>query len=262
MKWAGGKSGLLNLLIDKFPSHFERYVEPFFGSGACFLALEKNTPALLNDANPELIHLYRVVRQKPLKLMDTLDKLAKRYSETFYYRLRNSRPKDPVLRAARTVFLNKTGFNGLYRQNSKGEFNVPFGKRPKCPRLYSRESLLLVSRRLRTAKLSQLDFEKLLDLCGAGDFVYCDPPYAPLTPTSSFTNYTASKFDQSEQIRLRNAASRAAKRGATIAISNSSADLIYEIYRGCQITRIPARRAINSKGNLRGKIDEVLVLFH
>src|SRR5580693_7232643 len=118
--------------------------------------------------------------------MAALDRLSLRYSEAFYYELRQSSPRDPVERAARTIFLNKTGFNGLYRQNSRGGFNVPFGKRKTCPSLYQKENLLSVSSRLRRAKLIHADFESLMRRAGRGDFIYCDPPYEPLSSTSSF----------------------------------------------------------------------------
>ena len=160
LKWAGGKSGPLVQLIEYFPPRFTRYVEPFVGGAAVFLSLDPKVPAVINDSNADLIELYRVVRDVPSDLMTELDKLATKYSEEFFYRVRAEMPKNTIKRAARMVFLNKTGFNGLYRLNSKGKFNVPFGKRVKCPALYKKENLLSVSARLRSSEIYNSDFEK------------------------------------------------------------------------------------------------------
>ena len=256
LKWAGGKSGVLEPLVTLFPAQFRRYSEPFLGAGAVFLALRGDCPAILNDSNGELMDLYRVLRDHPGRLMAALDKLGRKYSERFYYRLRGEVPSGVIGRAARLVFLNKTGFNGLYRLNSKGEFNVPFGKRANCPALYDRENLLAVSQRLKAARLSCVDFEKVINEARKGDFVYCDPPYAPVSATSSFSAYTKSGFGVEDQFRLRNACVRAAKRGVRVAVSNSNSRLIRELYRAWNLTKIPARRAINSKVTARGKVSE------
>lgn len=260
LKWAGGKSGLIEALVTRFPSVFNRYFEPFLGGAAVFLSLRPDTcGAVLNDANPELVGLYEAVRDHPGALMEALDRLAPQYSEEFYYSLRETLPEDRLDRAARTVFLNKTGFNGLYRQNSKGLFNVPFGRRARCPALYVRQNLLEVSRRLRAAELVCGDFEAVIDRAEADDFVYCDPPYEPLSVTSSFNAYQAGGFGPLEQRRLRDACARAASRGAVVVVSNSAAPLIRELYRGWPVDEVRARRAINSKANLRGEVAELVV---
>jgi DNA adenine methylase len=260
LKWAGGKSGLLPQLIENFPPTFNRLVEPFVGGGAVFFALQHGVPALINDGNSELIELYNVVRDTPEDLIKALDKLTTQYSEAFYYQLRSHKPKSVVCRAARMVFLNKTGFNGLYRQNSQGGFNVPFGKRVTCPLLYDRGNLFQASLHLRNACIKNLDFEDIIDATGIGDLVYCDPPYEPLSITSSFTAYKASKFSQNDQQRLKNAVIKATERGAYVVISNSTADFILNLYNGWDVRRVFARRAINSKGNGRGEIAEVLLV--
>jgi DNA adenine methylase len=261
LKWAGGKSQLLPQLLTHFPNSFERFVEPFLGGGAVAFSLKQGVPALLNDGNAELINLYEVVRSSPRELMVALDCLSAKYSEDFYYRIREKTPRDSINRAARTVFLNKTGFNGLYRQNSRGGFNVPFGKREKCPALYDPKNLMQVSARLTNANLRQGDFAIAIDEAGQGDFVYCDPPYEPLSPTSSFNSYTGGGFSQLEQERLRVACLNAARRGALVAISNSSAQFILDLYAAEDVRCVSAKRAINSKGNGRGEIDEVLVIM-
>ncbi len=261
LKWAGGKARLLPQLVAHFPRSFSRYVEPFLGSGAVFLALEGDVPALVSDSNPELFNLYTVVRDRPEELMRALDGLTRRYSEAFYYRIRARKPADPVARAARTVFLNKTGYNGLYRQNSRGGFNVPFGKREHCPALYDEKKLAAVGERLRRANLECEGFQAVIGEAGPGDFVYCDPPYEPLSKTSSFNAYNGGNFTPEDQEQLRDACAGAAVRGAAVAVSNSSAPFIRQLYRDFDIRTVMARRAINSKAGARGAIAEVLVLM-
>ncbi len=261
IKWAGGKSSLLPQLLPLFPERYSRYVEPFLGGGAVFFSLRQSATSLLNDRNPELIELYATVRDFPIPLMAELDAMAKMYSEDFYYSLRKQTPETQIMRSARTILLNKSGFNGLYRQNSKGSFNVPFGKRERCPRLYDKENLLRASAALQHATLQSLDFENVIDQAEKGDFVYCDPPYEPLSPTSSFNTYQGCGFAQDHQRRLKDACRRAQDRGAFVVISNSSADFIKELYSDCDIRQISARRAINSKGNGRGEIQELAILL-
>ncbi len=258
LKWAGGKSRPLNSLKEHFPKKFSRYIEPFLGGGAVFFGMPE-VKAIINDANPELISLYEVVRDEPEKLMKELEKLRKIYSEKMFYKLRATLPKGKVQQAARTIFLNKTGFNGLYRLNSKGEFNVPFGKRPKCPALYDPKNIVAVSKRLRSAVLLNSDFEEIIDKAKRGDFIYCDPPYQPLSKTASFTSYTPTGFSLAEQKRLKAACERAVKRGAFVAISNSSARSMLALYRGWPVKKIPVKRVINSKGGSRGALSEILV---
>lgn len=258
LKWAGGKAQLLPQLIPHFPTQFNRYFEPFLGAGAIYFALDPKCPAIINDANPELYELYLVLRDHPLELMRLLDKYSKKYSENFYYELRASQPRTPISRAARFIFLNKTGFNGLYRLNSKGKFNVPFGKREKCPLLYDAQNVQKVSNRLKQSIIKNCDFEKIIRMAKKGDFVYCDPPYSPLSRTSSFNSYTAGGFSDEEQLRLKLACEEAAKKGVYVAVSNSSAPVILNIYQDWKIHLIKARRSINSKSHLRGPIHEIL----
>lgn len=259
VKWAGGKSGLLLQLMAHFPQKFERYLEPFVGGGAVFFALKQRTPAVINDSNTELTTLYDVVRTEPKKLIRELGKLADKYSETFYYEVRSSRPTDPVAIAARLLFLNKTCFNGLYRENSRGDFNVSFGKRVNCPALYEIENLFSASERLKHAKVLNQDFSEVLARAKKGDLVYCDPPYEPLNSTSSFQSYTPQRFPTSAQERLRDACVEAANRGAVVFISNSTALPIRRIFAGHSIESVQAKRAINSKGSARGEIAELLI---
>jgi len=262
LKWAGGKSSTLSQLLPFFPKSFNKYFEPFLGGGAVFFSLDSLKDSYLNDSNKEIITLYEVVRDDVSSLIKSLDILSLKYSEKFYYELRSEIPSIKLDRAARTLFLNKTGFNGLYRQNSKGIFNVPYGKRAKCPALYDKDNILSVSERLKNASLFSLDFEKIIDKSNVGDFVYCDPPYEPLSSTSSFNAYQKGGFSQDEQKRLKETCLKASKRGATVLISNSSADFIKSLYSDCEVHIISARRSINSNGNSRGNVDEVLVVLN
>ncbi|NBO37414.1 DNA adenine methylase [bacterium] len=259
LKWAGGKSALLPQLIPLFPQTFNRYFEPFLGGAAVFLSLQPHANAVLNELNPEIYNLYQVLRTRRQDLIFMLQDYAQKYSKEFYYSLRSQRPQDPIERAARTLFLNKTGFNGLYRQNAQGDFNVPFGHRKKCPQLFDPENFALAAARFAKVVLHNSDFASVISLAGQGDFVYCDPPYEPLSATSSFNSYTRGGFSLGEQQRLRDVCVAAARRGATIAISNSTAPALLELYAGFDITRIRARRAINSKALARGEIDEVVI---
>jgi DNA adenine methylase len=262
LKWAGGKGGLLEQLVPYFPVQFGRYLEPFLGGAAVFLSLKPTVPAVLNELNEEIFNLYSAIRSQPLELISRLEEYRSRYSKDFYYELRAKQPLCPVTRAARTLFLNKTGFNGLYRQNKKGEFNVPFGHYKSCPAVYSSDNILLVSERLANATLMNSDFSILLSQAGEGDFVYCDPPYEPLTPTSSFNSYTGAGFSRADQVRLKNECSAAVERGAVVAVSNSSAQFIRELYSESTLQTVRARRAINSNPTKRGAIEELLILMH
>ena len=193
--------------------------------------------------------------------MQQLDKISEKYSENFYYELRASDPKTEIEKASRTLFLNKTGFNGLYRLNSKGLFNVPFGKREKCPALYDKNNIFAVSNRLKNSTLLNQDFEFVIDQAQKGDFIYCDPPYEPLSPTSSFNSYNSGGFSFNEQERLYESCKKAVQRGATVLLSNSNSEKIIELYKNWDIHKIQVKRMINSKGNSRGKIEEVLVVM-
>ncbi len=262
LKWAGGKTSLLPQLLNYFPKKFNKYIEPFLGGGAVFLSLSPKKSTIINEYNKEIFHLYTVIQENPKELCDILDYYAEKYSEEFYYELRQKCSENKIEQAARTVFLNKTGFNGLYRQNSKGEFNVPFGKRLICPALYDFKNILQVSKRFQAAELFNYDFEKIINMAGEGDFIYCDPPYEPLSTTSSFNSYNGIGFSKEDQLRLRSCCEKAAKRGAKVIISNSSASFILDIYKDFEVNMLNAKRAINSNGLKRGFIEEALIIIN
>lgn len=190
--------------------------------------------------------------------MDCLDDFSSQYSESFYYELREKKPRGKVQRAARTLFLNKTCFNGLYRQNAQGKFNVPFGKREKAPNFYDAKNLLESSRVLQNVLLTNEDFESVLEQTGEGDFIYCDPPYEPISPTASFRSYTSAGFGKQDLIRLHEACHRAAQRGALVAVSNSDSPLVRQIFKKWRLVQVKCRRSINSKGLSRGLVKEIL----
>lgn len=262
IKWAGGKAQLLPKLQRHLPpmDRFSHYYEPFVGGAAMFFFLQHER-SYLSDTNEELVNLYTVVRDRLDELLCALRRHAKLNSEAYFYQVRAQTPAsmDDVERAARVIYLNKTCYNGLYRVNGKGEFNVPFG-RYKKPTICDADNLEAASLMLRRATLSHGDYTRVLHDVGAGDFVYFDPPYHPLNATSSFTSYTDKNFDANEQARLALEYRRLHAAGAYLMQSNSDTTLIRALYYGFRIETVRANRAINSKGDKRGPISELLIM--
>jgi DNA adenine methylase len=291
LKWAGGKRQLLPRLSPYYPAAFDRYLEPFFGSGAVFFDLFARDllagrRARLADMNADLVGCYRTVRDRPDAVIAALARLQARYraaGDDFYYAVRDRQFNPARARleaagaatadvytpqlAAMLIFLNRTGFNGLFRVNRNGAFNVPAG-RYAAPRICDAEHVKAVAAALGSAQVSIecASFEQVLAGAGAGDFVYCDPPYAPLSRTASFAHYTAGGFSTFDQRRLQQAIIDACRRGAAVLLSNSSAPEILKLYAspeadraGLRLTLVPARRAINSRATSRGAVNEVIV---
>jgi len=273
LKWAGGKSQLLPELVRRSPRRIETYYEPFLGGAALFFALSSDAErapkrAVLNDLNRPLMTTYEAVRDEPAALIDALGGLQNEYARTdeagraaLYYRIRDEHHREGRVEvAARIVFLNKTCFNGLFRVNRRGEFNVPFG-RYKAPRILDREGLLAASAALQRVELRTADFSEACADAGPEDFVYFDPPFHPLSDTSNFTAYTAREFGRAEQIRLKRHVDELTSRGVAVLLSNSPHPWIrggYE-FSGYGIDEVQARRAINSRGDGRGPIGELIV---
>ena len=261
LKWAGGKSQLLPELRKRLPKSWNRYFEPFIGGGALFFDVQPEQ-ANLSDVNEELINAYRVVQTDVERLIRELKKHE--HSEAYYYELRDAdRLKyyarwSPVRRASRLLYLNKTCFNGLYRVNSHGYFNVPFGQY-KNPRVCDPEMLRACSRVLQNTTLSVGSFEEVAFRAKAGDFVYFDPPYAPISKTSAFTAYARRGFGEELQVELRDVCDELTKRGVHFMLSNSHTELIMGLYKNYPIDVVFASRAINSQGSGRGKVREVIV---
>jgi len=265
VKWAGGKGQLIPQLEPLLPKNDCRlYLEPFLGGGALFFHLLPSK-AVLIDNNEELMNFYLVVRDNLEQLLDDLRKHEN--TAEYYYKIRalDAEKLSPVERASRFLYLNKTAYNGLWRVNSSGKHNVPFG-RYKNPRIADEHNLRLVSEVLKQAELIHGDFSRVLDCAGPGSFVYFDPPYRPLNITSNFTSYSKFDFSDEDQIQLAHFYEEMSNAGALVMLSNSDPknenpddNFFDELYCKFYIHRIKARRAINSNGERRGLISEILV---
>jgi len=258
LKWAGGKNKLIQQYIPYFPKKFKTYYEPFLGGGAIFFYLNPQL-AVLTDINAELVNTYRCVKNNVEELILLLKEHQLKHSKEYYYGVRQGNGVTPVEKAARLIYLNKTCFNGLYRENSKGEFNVPIGKY-KNPKICNAALLRSVSAALQPTQIDVRPFEDILKYASSSDdFVYFDPPYYPLSPTSNFTAYSRYSFSQDDQIRLKEVFAELAGRDVKVMLSNSDSQFIRELYREFNIHSISASRLINSNAMKRGKITEVLI---
>jgi DNA adenine methylase len=260
VKWAGGKRQIVRELIRNIPSNFNTYIEPFVGGGALLFELMPDK-AIINDINTELINTYRVIRDYPQKLIESLKK--HKNEEKYYYQIRALNPKElsEVERASRFIYLNKTCFNGLYRENSKGQFNVPFGKY-KNPKIVDEDNIFAVSEYLKEADITILnkDYKEVCKLAKSGDFIFLDPPYYPMSKTASFTKYTKYDFTEKEQIELSKLFKELDKKGCYVMLSNSNTDFIKSLYKEYDIKEMQANRVINSKADRRKKSNiEVLI---
>ena len=266
VKWAGGKRQILDKLKKLVPEDFNTYYEPFVGGGALLFDLAPKN-AVINDSNEELINVFNVLcnEKKYSKMCRYLNRFERKHDEEFYYEVRNiDRNKkkfnrlNASKRAARTIYLNKACFNGLYRVNSKGEFNVPFGKKTKV-NTYDGENLLNVHSYLTLNNISIFctDFEDAVSTAKQGDFVYFDPPYD--SDTSTFNGYTEDGFNKDEQRRLAKVFKELDKKGVKVMLSNHNTILIKELYKDYNFHVIEAKRSINSNGKKRGKVEEVII---
>lgn len=274
IKWAGGKTQLIPQYADYFPDGYVNYYEPFVGGGAIFFHLQP-AKSLLIDINLELVNVYRCVRDQVEELIDRLEQHQQQHSSDHYYQVRAAlqTPQGSQLavsdtwfyegnhvdRAARLIYLNKTCFNGLYRENSKGHFNVPLGSY-KNPAIYDPEVLRADAIALQSAQIEPGSFEQVLQCAqGSEDFVYFDPPYYPISPTSNFTAYNRYSFSEEQQVRLRDVVAELSDRGVKVMLSNSDCDFVRNLYKDFHIHTIYATRNINCNAEKRGKITEVLV---
>lgn len=284
VKWAGGKGQLLETFKEYYPKQLKdgkisRYVEPFVGGGAVLFDILQNyeiNEAYIFDVNKELINVYNVIKNNVEHLILMLSKIEEKYKKlseeerkVFYYKMRdeyNNYIEFDVKKAAYFIFLNKTCFNGLYRVNSKGEFNVPFGDY-KNPKICDAENLYNVSLVLSKVKIFCSDYKKSIDFIDEDTFVYFDPPYRPISKTSNFTSYNEISFDDNAQIELAKFYKETSETGAYLMLSNSDPknidendNFFDELYKDFNIFRIKAKRYINSKADKRGNINEILVL--
>ena len=268
VKWVGGKGRLVSELAKYFPKQYKDYYEPFVGGGAVFFSLTPKT-AHLNDLNLVLISLYSFIKDDVNRVVNSLKVLELEYyslpsideKKALFLQKRdefNNLTNDSFEKAVLLIFINKTCFNGMYRENSKGGFNVPFGKHEK-PTICDELNLLAVSNALKSVTITHSSYEVLTLKAKPGDFIYFDPPYHPINTTSSFTSYQAGGFGAEDQKKLRDEFKRLSEQGCKVMLSNSDSPLINELYKDFNIHKIYAARAINSKGDGRGKILEVLV---
>jgi len=263
LKWAGGKTQLLPQLESLFPPRWGRYHEPCLGGGAVFFHLAaagRTQCPRLSDVNDELMTCYAAVRDHVEKVISALRRHAKGHSKTHYYATRAKDPAKlrPASRAARLIYLNKTCFNGLYRVNARGRFNVAMGSY-KDPTICDAASPRAASRALAEAELAAAPFKDVADTAEPGDFVYFDPPYVPISPTSSFTSYADMPFGEEQHRELAELFAHLAERGCFVMLSNSDAPLVRRLCSAWHIHRVYARRRINSNGDRRGAIAELVV---
>ena len=267
-KWTGGKRQLLPELLSLMPDSFKRYYEPFIGGGALFFELAP-ARATINDFNSELTNTYIQIRDNLDELIEVLELHNKNNSKEYYLDLRSTdrdgriEKMSGAHKAARLIYMLRVNFNGLYRVNSKNQFNVPYGKY-KNPKILDRDLLTSISEYFKNfdVEILNLDFERAVEGVEKGDFVYFDPPYAPVSATSAFTAYTHEGFGTDEQIRLRDLFVELGERGAKVMLSNSDVGAIHDLYQdipGVNISVVGATRMINSNPNKRGKINELII---
>lgn len=265
LKWAGGKRSLMHEILARLPEGpIEMFIEPFLGGGAVFLELARQgriRQAILNDRNPELVHTWRMVRRDPEGLIEAIRQWT--VDEATYYHVRDELEPaalSDVDRAARVMWLNRTCFNGLYRKNRRGKFNVPFG-RYKRVNIVDEDNLRAVSAALQSVTIHDFDFESVLLMAGPGAVVYCDPPYWPVSKTASFNRYDGLSFAEAEQTRLAESFAALEAQGAYGVLSNSWTEETLALYARCGlfIDQVHCRRSINSRGDRRGKVPEVMV---
>jgi len=268
LKWVGGKKQIIPQIKQYIPQNYYRYFEPFIGGGALFFDLAPQK-AYVNDINKVLVSAYRNIKHHPYNVIKELDNLQETFNlknneekKLFFYKIRNIFNKEEdcsLIKTTYFIFLNKTCFNGMYRENSKGHFNVPFG-RYKNPKILDEKNILAVSKLLQKTTITDYSFEKAVKDAKEGDFIYFDPPYHPLTVTSNFTNYSNGGFNKEDQIKLRNVFIDLNKRNCLLMLSNSDTQFIREIYHGFNQRTVLAARIINCKASGRGKINELLIM--
>lgn len=256
LKWAGGKRWLAHSHRRVFPNAYKRYIEPFLGSGAIFFKLQPRQ-ALLSDINEELINTYRVMRDDWRGLARRLRVHSRRHSDDYYYEIRARVPSDEVRRAARLIYLNRTCWNGLYRVNRKGEFNVPRGTKDKV--LLETDDFENISKLLQSVSLEVWDFEKTIDSAHPGDFVFADPPYTVKHNNNGFIKYNDTIFSWDDQVRLHDALWRAHSRGVLIVATNANHESIRDLYKDFAQDKLLRASVLAGQSRARGATEELLV---
>lgn len=264
LQWVGGKREMIPQYQNYFPKKFNQYFEPFLGGGAMFFKLVP-TKAFLNDNNQELFETYKGVRDFPEMVINILNSLKERHSKELYARIRELDREYDLFKdfrdyeiAARMIYLNQTCFNGVYRVNQKGQFNVPIGS--SLNRLIcDKDTILNASKALKKVTIECSDFESVVANANKGDLIFLDPPYYPVSKYSDFTRYTKEKFYQEDQIRLKDTIDRLTKKGVHIMLANSDCDFIRNLYKDFSVHTVQSSRSLNCKSDKRGKISEVLI---
>lgn len=266
LKWAGGKRQLLDKIRSKIPGEVNRYYEPFIGGGALLFDYLP-TRATINDYNNELVNVYLVIKENPNGLIEILEEHQKQHNKEYYYAIRNfDRDENKfaelskVEKAARTIYLNKTCYNGLFRVSSKGYFNTPIGRYVN-PKIADKENITSISRYFNENKIKILcgDFKTALETAKQGDFVYLDPPYQPMSKSSSFTEYTDVGFSFDDQVRLKKECDKLTRKGVKFLLSNSDSPIMHDLYNEYKKDIIPVKRFINCNCEKRTSITEILI---
>ena len=263
VKWAGGKSRLLDELTARSPRRFRRYFEPFLGGAALYFRLAPRF-GVLSDCNADLINMYRCVAWNVEAVIRRLARHRDDHTEAHYYKMRERWNTDGQLaadvdRAAAFIYLNKTCYNGLWRVNSRGKFNVPVGRYDE-PSIFDPVAMRAASKLLQRAEIAPGHFADAAETARAGDFIYFDPPYHPLSETANFTSYTAGSFGPDDQRELAAIARALVRRGCSVMVSNSDTAFIRDLYKGFRIDEVDCSRAINSKASARGPQRELIIL--
>lgn len=271
LKWAGGKSRLASEIASFFPEQYNDYYEPFLGSGAIYFEIAPQH-GILNDLNANLINTYETIKCNPRGLLKELAVIEMEYNgfngldgqSDYYYAVReryNHKEMSDLEKAALFIFLNKAGWNGMYRENSVGEFNIPFGKRTRIS-ICDKKNIMSVSKNIQKMKFTSLDYKEAV--CGAseGDLVYFDPPYFPISKTASFTDYQKAGFTERDQMELYDLAVALARKGCYVVISNSDCEKVEKLYKDFTIKKVKVSRTIGAKVSTRGTIYEIVALSY
>jgi DNA adenine methylase len=259
LKWAGGKRWLIKNDRPIKPSKFNRYLEPFIGGGAVFFSLP-HIPHVISDLNAELINCYLSIRDNWQNVQKLLERHQRNHSDEYYYKIRKSQPRSEVIKAARLIYLNRTCWNGLYRVNLAGKFNVPRGTKNKV--LLSTDNFESVSQKLGNGLILCQDFEATINMANEGDFVFVDPPYTVAHNLNAFVKYNEKIFSWGDQVRLKDSILRAVSRGAMITLTNADHKSVRKLYDGtCSIEQVSRYSVIAGKSRYRGKANELLMRF-
>ncbi|WP_329767943.1 Dam family site-specific DNA-(adenine-N6)-methyltransferase [Stenotrophomonas muris] len=258
LKWPGGKRWFIRRHLDELPSSFNRYIEPFMGSASVFFALQPDE-AFLSDENSELVNLFNQMKTKHRQLQAELEKHAKEHCEAYYYIVRGSTPSDALSRAARTLYLNRACFNGIYRVNMRGEFNVPKGSKDEIT--LDSDNFVEIARALRKAKITRSDFESSISNAKCGDFVFADPPYTVQHNNNGFLKYNEKIFSWDDQVRLAKCLRKAADRGVKIVATNANHASVVDLFQKHGFTTSPLSRfsSISGKGASRKQYEELII---